>query len=492
MTRSVRSKRSHFSLGLRVAVAAGAAALLVSCGGGGGNPGTCFGSAAVCNTASGSLFSGVLAPNLPSEQVAGYCEASAQKQFMRSYFNEVYLWSDEVPVVNSSPYTPEAYFYQLRVTTPDVLGLPKDRFSFVVRNAEADSISSGVGFGYGVTWVKDAQGATRVAQIVPGSPADKAGMARGGILVTVLASSHNTWYPGSPGETISFTYKASAAAATSTINLSSSAVTEDPVPSSKVVTSNKGRRMGYVLFNAFTTGAQDKLISALNAMAVSGIQDLVLDLRYNGGGFLYTAVSLASMITSPVNDGKVLERLQFNSRRNAETYSNVTLFAGTVQRGETVFPKGSALPRLGLSRVYVLSTGDTCSASEAVINGLRGVDIEVILVGGTTCGKPYGFTRQDNCGLSLYPIEFQGLNAKSFGNYMAGFTATCPAPDDLDRPLGDTGEGLLSRALQHADTGSCNLPGALARDGLRTQSIAPANGLNLDLRSQRPGKLLAR
>lgn len=476
-------------LATRALTGAGLAALLASCGGGGGSAGVCKGSAQVCFPSSGSpSYSGVLSPNIPSEQVAGYCEASAQKQFMRSYFNETYLWSSEVPEVNSTPYAPEGYFYQLRVTTPDVLGLPKDRFSFVVDNSTADTIATGIGASFGVSWVNDANGVTRVAQVAAGSPAAAAGLARGGILVAVLASSHNTWYPANPGETITFSYKANAAAAATTVTLTSAGVTEDPVPTQKIITTGSGRRVGYVLFNAFTTGAQDKLITTLSSMATAGIQDLVLDLRYNSGGFVYTAVSLSSMVTGPVNDGKVAQRLQFNSARAEESAASVYRFSGKVEYGEVTHIKGASLPRLNLPRLYILSSGDTCSASELVINSLRGVDVQVILVGGTTCGKPYGFSRQDNCGLSLYPIEFQGLNAKDFGDYMNGFAATCPAPDDFDRALGDPTEGLLGRALSHADTGVCTP--AVALEGRRAQGLAPATGLPLEVRRNRPGLLL--
>ena len=129
------------------------------------------------------------------------------------------------------------------------------------------------------------------------------------------------------------------------------------------------------------------------------------------------------------------------------------------------------MPQLGLRRLYVLSSERTCSASESIINSLRGIDVEVILVGGTTCGKPYGFHRQDNCGLAFFAIEFQGYNAKNFGDYTAGFPAACPVQDNLTSTLGATSEPLLAAALHHVDTGSCPAPAtATARrlsDGLR-------------------------
>jgi carboxyl-terminal processing protease len=103
----------------------------------------------------------------------------------------------------------------------------------------------------------------------------------------------------------------------------------------------------------------------------------------------------------------------------------------------------------------VLTSASTCSASEAVINGLRGVDVEVNLIGGQTCGKPYGFTPVDNCGTTYFSIEFRGVNAKGFGDFTDGFAPTCAVPDDLAHALGDPAENQLAAALSYRTTGVC-------------------------------------
>jgi carboxyl-terminal processing protease len=103
----------------------------------------------------------------------------------------------------------------------------------------------------------------------------------------------------------------------------------------------------------------------------------------------------------------------------------------------------------------VLSTAGTCSASESVINGLRGADVEVIQIGGTTCGKPYGFTPVPNCGTTYFSIEFKGVNNKGFGDFTDGFAPTCQVSDDLTRPVGDQNEGLLAAALTYRATQAC-------------------------------------
>jgi len=124
------------------------------------------------------------------------------------------------------------------------------------------------------------------------------------------------------------------------------------------------------------------------------------------------------------------------------------------------------LPNLHLNRVFVLSTDQTCSASEAVINGLRGIGFDVILIGGKTCGKPYGFVPEDNCGTTYFTIQFKGQNAAGFGDYPDGFTPTetpqfgadvqgCLVDDDFTKALGDPNEGQLHSALYYMSNGHC-------------------------------------
>jgi hypothetical protein len=113
------------------------------------------------------------------------------------------------------------------------------------------------------------------------------------------------------------------------------------------------------------------------------------------------------------------------------------------------------LPTLNLSRVYVLVGAGTCSASEAVVNGLRGVGVQVNLIGATTCGKPYGFYPQDNCGTTYFSIQFAGVNQLGQGDYADGMAPTCAATDDFSHALGDPSEGRLAAALSYRATGVC-------------------------------------
>ena len=135
---------------------------------------------------------------------------------------------------------------------------------------------------------------------------------------------------------------------------------------------------------------------------------------------------------------------------------------------------GTPLDSLNLGRVFILSTSRTCSASEAVINGLRGIDVEVILIGGGTCGKPYGFFPTDNCGETYFTVQFGGINDRGFGEYSDGFLPQnsgsnigvkipgCAVSDDFSSELGDPGEALFATALSYRENGTCPTPSTVA------------------------------
>lgn len=476
--------------------AVASALLLAACGGGGGGAGGCNGSAAVCfpDLFSGSAPSGpVLQPDVPAATVAGLCDDPSQKQFLRSYIDEVYLWNKEVPAADSGV-APLNYFYRLLTRQTDGFGLPKDRFSFAATFNQADTVTTGVGYAYGLIWGVDPQGRTRVARVEPASPAALAGLARGAELVRIDQASAGGWNPADATSSITFTYRAQPGGVDRTVSLRAAEVKANPLPLVTTVASPQGRRVGYLAFHAHTLGAQDLLIDAVKQLQASGIQDLVLDLRYNRGGLLYVAQGLSSMVTGPHNDGKVFERLIYNERLGNEIRAilgedDVYRITSTADASEARYRRGDPLPRLNLPRVYVLSTDATCSASESIINGLRGADVQVTIIGSTTCGKPYGFRRQDNCDLALFPIMFEGVNHKGQGGYSSGIVATCPAADDFDRALGDPNEVMLGVALRHIDGLGCT--GARAGDRRQAQATRLAlDGVDLPLGGTLPGRIV--
>jgi hypothetical protein len=260
-----------------------------------------------------------------------------------------------------------------------------------------------------------------------------------------------------------------------TIQMTPVAVTHQPVLVSSVIDPS-GSPVGYLLFNDHIATAEAQLINAIATLDSANVQDLILDLRYNGGGYLDIASELSYMIAGSVpTAGQPFERLVFNDKHTSTNPVTGRPLAPTPFHTTAVgfsAPEGQALPTLNLDRVYVITSNNTCSASESIINGLRGVGVDVYQIGSTTCGKPYGFYPQDNCGTTYFSIQFEGRNAVGFGTYPDGFTPQnspdigsvdlpgCSVADDFTRALGDTQEGRLQAALAFRASNNQSCPSA--------------------------------
>jgi carboxyl-terminal processing protease len=230
------------------------------------------------------------------------------------------------------------------------------------------------------------------------------------------------------------------------LSLQAAETIRQPVSELTVFTNSNQEKVGYLLFNEHIATATQQLIDAMTIFQQEKINDLVLDLRFNGGGYAYVANELASMIGGQKTVNKLFQKFEYNQKHSFENeYDFFTRTAfGTMQR----------LPFLNLPRVFVLTSQGTCSASEAIMNGLSPF-IEVIRIGGTTCGKPYGFDQANNCGTAYFAIQFQGKNAIEQSVPTTGFAPTCWSYDNLDIPLAQNNEQLLSTAFYYRDTNQC-------------------------------------
>lgn len=423
----------------------------------------------------------------------------SENNFLRSWTNELYLWYSEVPDLDPAGYSTADYFKLLKTSAVTPSGIPKDKFHFTSPTTVWEQLSqSGLQLGYGVEWALIATTPPRkvvVAFTQPGSPATAANIARGAQLLTVdgidVASGdpgalNAGLFPASVGESHTFAILDPGATTSRTVTLQADNITGTPVQSVKTVNTANGT-VGYMLFNDHIATAESELIAAIDQLVPAGVSDLVLDIRYNGGGFLDIASELAYMIAGPAQTtGRSFDRIQFNGKyptTNPVTLQPLTATPFYSQSQGFSVAGGRVLPTLNLSRVYVLTGAGTCSSSEAIINGLRGVGVQVIQIGSTTCGKPYGFYAQDNCGTTYFTIEFKGVNDIGFGDYSDGFSPQnaagtggvsipgCSVADDFGHALGDPLEGRFAAALAYRITGLCPAPSGLSPKALSMSAM---------------------
>lgn len=405
--------------------------------------------------------------------------------WLRSWSDETYLWYDEITDRNPNDFTDKlAYFDELKTTATTPSGSPKDQFHFTRDTAEwLELRTTGSSSGYGAEFVllrsappRD----VRVAYVEPTGPAAAAGLTRGTKILTIdgvdvqngsnTTALNNGLFPSAENETHEFEIELLDGTRT-TVNITSASVAEAPVNEVSVIEKD-GRKYGYVHFTTFSPfTAEESLFDAFDQLEAANIDDMILDLRYNGGGLLAIASQLAYMIAGPVQtSGLNFETLQFNDKAggvNPVTGQPITPTPFYDTGLDFTVPPSRQAPSVSKPRVFVLTTGRSCSASEAVINGLRGIDVEVIQIGSRTCGKPYGFYGTDNCGTTYFTIQFRGVNSKNFGDYADGFApgestgATgaampgCVVGDDYTKLLGDEEEDMLATAIAYAETGVC-------------------------------------
>ena len=470
---------------------------LTACGGGGGGGGGAANNNPPANNTpppapaqtdfeqgifrSESLYEDMcVTPRVGTSDVAG--TVADQNNWLRSWSNDLYLWYDEIVDEDPELYTTPQYFDLMKTFETLPSGAPKDNFHFSQNTAEYQQlVNSGVRADYGAEWDLLSSTPPREAIFVyvqAGTPADLAGIKRGDRITAIDAEDfingsnvsvlNDGLFP-EDGDTHDFTVTDFDGTNERTVTMTAQEITTDAVPITDVFATPQGP-VGYMYFVTYNRPSEEALINAVNSFITSGITELIIDIRYNSGGFLDISNELAFMIAGPAAaQGQVYDELRFNDKhptRNPVTGELLTPtnFYTTAQ-GFSV-AQGTALPALNLSRVYLLVGNSTASANESLINGLRGIDFEVILVGEPTTGKPYGFYPTDNCGETYFSVQFQTVNAKGYGDFSEGFKPTetpvaldevqgCEVADDYARALGDPAEARLATALGLIDNLDC-------------------------------------
>ncbi len=348
---------------------------------------------------------------------------------------EWYLWNDDLPDISSTNYSSANDYFDALLST-------NDRWSYI---ANLDDLlayfENGTYTGYGLGFKFDSNDELRVKLIFEDSPLFSSGITRGWKLITInqlaissltdeqilneLDKSSGTFiFENNAGEQKEIT--------------ASQKVLDQNTVLKRDVINYEGIKVAYLAFDSFLGKSEDELNEAFTYFKEQNAEELVLDLRYNGGGSTYISNLLADLITGNAYVGDIYSKVFHNNSKAGENFT------------EAFVEQNAAY---GFERVFVITTSGTASASEMVINGLTPYmgNEKVILIGSKTHGKPVGMYvfEEKALNLAIVPISFSITNANDQGGYFDGIPVDYEISDDLSHDFGDIEESNLQAALQY-------------------------------------------
>jgi carboxyl-terminal processing protease len=386
------------------------------------------------------------------DQTGGDSTVSASDKIKDSvllYSKDIYLWYTQIPSsFNARSYSdPNKIMEAIRTYSKEPgFSNPVDKWSFAIKQAEWDDVSSGISGDFGMSVFFNAEGDLRVKSVEKQSPAGKAGIRRGWRITQIngntnMTTSNTDFIVNNVFYSSSSSFKFTKPDGSSTdMSLSAATYQENPIYLDTVY-STGGRTAGYLVFNSFlgdTTAVYNEFQRIFNRFSSAGVQDVIIDLRYNGGGYVSVQEKLADYLVKSSASGQLMMKEQFNDRYT--------------QFNETI--NFSKLGSLNAERIFFIVSDNTASASELLINNLKPF-ADVKLVGPSdTYGKPVGYFPIPVGDWYIFPVSFRSVNNKGEGGYFDGIQVNSQSPDGLDKDWGDIKESCLANVLNYIGTGA--------------------------------------
>lgn len=366
-------------------------------------------------------------------------------QFNEPFYNlmnEWYYWYQEIPDIDPGNYdNPQEVLQAIRYS--------EDRWSYITSyDAFQQYYQEGryIGYGFGSKW--DDTDTLRLTFVFDDSPLTDEGVGRGWAITKVNGSGispdqniNELLGANEVGVTNSFEFKSPSGDIVSG-SFEKEDITMNTVMSDTVLT-HSNKKVGYFMLKSFIETTPAELTDAFREFGNQNIDELVIDLRYNGGGTLSASRFLADFVIDDQYVGEDYVRISHNDKK-----------APSEDRTH-VFEEDSLNLSLGLNRVYFITTQASASASEALINGLEPW-MDVYLVGQDTYGKPVGMYAfsDNNKEYAFVPVCFSLENANGNANYFDGLPVDAAAADGVRYAFGDKQEASLNQVLYHISNGS--------------------------------------
>ena len=398
--------------------------------------------------------------------------------FVWKGMNLYYLWQADVPNLSDNKFKTQTELNSFLAGYPkpedlfEALRVDKniDRFSWIVDDylelegaLQGTTNNNGVEFGLSYKTSGSNQIIGWVRYIIPNSDASTKNIKRGDVFYGVNGTqltdtNYNALLFGSNNDYTLNMADINGGAFTpngKTVALTKTVLDENPILVNTLITSGS-KKIGYLLYNGFYSNYDTKLNEAFGTLKSQGITDLVLDLRYNGGGSVQTATRLASMITGSFT-GQVFSKQQWNAKIESyySTNNPESLKDFFVDKIGT-----TPINSLNMTKIYILTSRSSASASELVINGLKPY-MNVVQIGDITVGKNVGSVtlydsptfgkekRNPNHRYAMQPLVLKIVNSVGFGDYQSGLTPTFSLKESLSNlgVLGTSTEPLLNLAI---------------------------------------------
>lgn len=377
-------------------------------------------------------------------------QADKIKDTTIEYAREIYLWYDKIPAsFNARNYSdPNAIMQAIRAYSIEPgFTAPVDRWSFAVDQAEWDDVSGGVAMDFGLNAFFYTSSDLRVRLVEPNSPAGLAGIKRGWRftkvntitdITTARASELQAAIYGSTSANFTF-QKPDGGSVDITLNAAS--YNSKPLYLDSVYTVG-AKKVGYMVYNSFLGNKEETLNGfqrISNRFSAANVDDVVIDLRYNSGGYVDLQQALANYLVPTAGNGGVMMKTQYNNK-----YSRFNETTNYTKKGS-----------LNLSRIFFIVSNSTASASELLINNLKPYISNVYILGPSkSYGKPVGYGPIEVGTDYIFPVSFRSVNKNNEGNYFDGFALSNQVTDGLNKELGDVEEACLANALKYIGTGS--------------------------------------
>ncbi|HET8816908.1 MAG TPA: S41 family peptidase [Pseudidiomarina sp.] len=394
-----------------------------------------------------------------SGDIGAQCSVSDQKQRFLNYMRNDYFWVQDIPS------NVDLANYDDMYEVLEGIRSSEDRFSFILTEQEYQDRyvnAQYAGFGFSARIVNNSR--VFINYIFDDSPAAIAGISRAdeitaidGVSVsTLLANGTYNDALGEPevGVARQLSWRKPNGDEFTDI-LTKIEVETNTVLASDVLTVDN-RQVGYYVLNSFINRTGNDLNSAYNQFI--GVDELIIDVRYNGGGLTRYANQAGAQAAGNNVIGETFVRYLFNNLNQN-------------QNNTELFQLYDGVRQLDLDRVYVLTTAASCSSSELIINSLKPF-VDVVVIGSRTCGKPVGQIPEQICDKRTFVVNFETVNANNEGRYFDGLPVNCAATDTLVGDWGDPQDPLLATASFHITNGTC--PANLATD---QQAVAQQQAL---------------